>query len=283
MITADFLDQLNRFNLIIQKRVSSNYVGTRNSLATGFGLLFEDHKPYTPGDDFRHIDWKVYGRTDRLHLKRFEEERSLTVHIVTDTSASMKFENKWDYATMLTVGFAFLTMKENEKFQLSTFSDDVETFKPKKGRGHLAHMIDELNNLKVQGESNFLNAMKRLRPRIGSRSMVIIISDFLYDMDQINAGLSLLRKNEVKVIQLLDKTENDLDLKGEFKFKDSETRAAVRTFISPRLRTSYKSRLDEHCAKVEQACLNTVCEYHRVDTSKSIFDAFYEVLKSSAR
>ena len=94
MISDDFLDQLNRFNLVVQKRVTSNYVGTRESVAMGHGLTFEDHQQYTPGDDYRRIDWKVYGRTDKLHVRRFEEERSLTVHILTDASASMKFKKK---------------------------------------------------------------------------------------------------------------------------------------------------------------------------------------------
>ena len=81
MITAEFLDQLARFNLVIQKRVTSNYIGTRNSISIGHGLTFEDHKQYAPGDDYRRIDWRVYGRTDKLHIRRYEEEWQYFVHI----------------------------------------------------------------------------------------------------------------------------------------------------------------------------------------------------------
>ncbi len=279
MISAEFLDQLARFNLVIQKRVTSNYIGARKSINIGHGLTFEDHKQYTPGDDFRRIDWHVYGRTDKLHIRRFEEERSLTIHIITDASTSMKFEKKWDYASMLSVGFAYLTMRENEKFQFSTFSQDVNSFKPKRGRSHLAHMIDEMNNLKVEGESQFLKAMRQIKRTIGSRSLVILISDFLYPIEEIEAGLSLVEKNDVKVVMLLDKKEYDMDYRGEYKLKDSESRSILRTFISPRLSSQYKTRLDEHIGKVRKICIDTHSDFSLITTDKPIFDAFFEVLK----
>ncbi len=279
MISAEFLDQLARFNLVIQKRVTSNYVGTRSSINIGHGLTFEDHKQYVPGDDFRRIDWRVYGRTDKLHIRRFEEERSLTIHIITDASASMKFEKKWDYASMLSVGFAYLTMRENEKFQFSTFSENVQSFKPQRGRSHLAHMIDEMNSLKVEGESQFLKAIRQIKRTIGARSLVIIISDFLYPIEEIETGLSLLEKNDVKVVMLLDKKEYYLDYKGEYKMKDSETRSILRTFVSPRLGIQYKSKLDEHIGKVRKICTDTHSDFTLITTDKPIFDAFFEVLK----
>ena len=119
MITTEFLDELSRFNLVVQKRVTSNYIGPRKSIAAGRGLTFKEHRPYAPGDDIRLIDWKVFARTDDLHIKTFEEERNLTVHSIIDTSASMGFGkpvSKFDYAAMLGVGFGYLAMRENEKF-----------------------------------------------------------------------------------------------------------------------------------------------------------------------
>ena len=92
MISTEFLDQLDRFHLVVKKRVTSNYIGPRRSIATGRGLTFKDHRIYSPGDDIRLIDWKVFARTDDLHIKTFEEERNLTVHIIMDSSASMGFK-----------------------------------------------------------------------------------------------------------------------------------------------------------------------------------------------
>src|SRR3989338_6692961 len=122
MINTDFLNQLDRFHLVIKKRVTSNYIGPRRSVALGRGLTFKEHREYAPGDDIRLIDWKVFARTDDLHIKTFEEERNLTVHVIMDSSASMGFGkpvSKFDYAAMLGVGFAYLAMRDNEKFQIS--------------------------------------------------------------------------------------------------------------------------------------------------------------------
>src|SRR3989344_8143180 len=101
MIDTNFLKLLDRFQLILKKKVTSNYSGARESPAFGRGLIFKDYKEYVPGDDFRLIDWKVYARTEKLNIKRFEDERNMTVRIVLDASASMSFgkgRNKFDYA-----------------------------------------------------------------------------------------------------------------------------------------------------------------------------------------
>ena len=134
MINTDFLDQLDRFHLVVKKRVTSSYVGPRKSIIAGRGLTFKDHRIYSPGDDIRLIDWKVFGRTDDLYIKTFEEERNLTAHIIMDSSASMGFGkpiSKFDYAAMLGVGFAYLSMRENERFQFSTFSEKLDVFQPR--------------------------------------------------------------------------------------------------------------------------------------------------------
>src|SRR3972149_8491344 len=131
MISTDFFEQLDRFHLVIKKRVTSSYMGPRKSVATGRGLMFKEHRIYSPGDDIRLIDWKVFARTDDLYIKTFEEERNLTVHIIMDASASMGFGkpvSKFDYAAMLGVGFAYLAMRDNEKFQFSTFSEGLDVF-----------------------------------------------------------------------------------------------------------------------------------------------------------
>src|SRR3989338_4048340 len=108
MITTSFLDQLTRFNLVVNKRVTSNLIGSKKSVAAGRGLTFKDYRIYAPGDDIRLIDWKVFARTDNLYIKVHEEERNLTVHILIDKSASMDFGkpvSKFDYASMIGVGF----------------------------------------------------------------------------------------------------------------------------------------------------------------------------------
>lgn len=279
MITPDFLAELERFNLIVHKRVTSNYVGTRRSASVGHGLTFADHYPYVPGEDFRKIDWKVYARSDDLFVRRMEEERNLTIRIIIDKSGSMKFGRKWDYTSMLGVGIAYLTMKENEKFQFLSFAEDVETFKPKRGRAHLARMIENLNNMDVRGKGNFLPAIQAIKKTLSSRSMIFIISDFLYDIAHIEESLALLGKHDLKLIQILDQKEKKMNLHGFYKLRDAETRAVLKTNFSPRLRSRYQKMLDAHIGQLGHLCRDFKADFHTVNTGQSIFDVFFEILR----
>ncbi len=282
MIDTSFLSQLDRFNLIISKRVTSVYAGPRRSIAPGRGLVFRDFRPYSWGDDFRAIDWKVFARTDHLHVKTYEEERNLVVHVIVDYSASMNFGKpitKFDYASMLGVGFAYLAVKENEKFMFSTFSEDLSVFQPRRGMSQLMAMIHHLNNLKTGGFSKVRDAMAQYKKLIGSRAMIVLISDFLIDINEIKEALYMLGNNEIKIVQVLDPVEKNLSIQGDFKLKDSETKSVIRTYISPRLRVQYQKMLDDHSAEIEKTCTKLGMDFHLITTDTPIFDAFYEILK----
>ena len=282
MINTDFLDQLDRFHLVVKKRVTSSYMGPRKSLATGRGLTFKEHRIYSPGDDIRLIDWKVFARTDDLYIKTFEEERNLTAHIIMDSSASMGFGkpiSKFDYASMLGVGFAYLAMRDNEKFQFSTFSESLDVFQPRRGMSHIASMVFHLNNTKTQGFSKILNAMIQYKKIVGSRSMLVLLSDFLVDIDEVVETLYNLGDHEIKVIQVLDPIEKALKYSGDFKLIDSETNSMLRTYISPRLRVQYQQMLDNHAAKIEDTCNKLGIHFFQLTTDTPIFDAFYRVLE----
>ena len=158
MIDVGFLKTLDRFSLIVNKHLTSSYIGERRTSFLGKGLIFRDYSSYAPGEDYRMIDWKVFARTDRLMIKKHEEERNLTVHVIADFSASMNFGEpvkKSDYAAMLGIGFAYLAMKNNERFVMSTFAEKLELFRPKKGRKQLAAMVDYLNEKKAKGMTYF--------------------------------------------------------------------------------------------------------------------------------
>ena len=282
MINTDFLKQLDRFHLVVKKRVTSNYVGPRKSLATGRGLTFKEHRIYSPGDDIRLIDWKVFARTDDLHIKTFEEERNLTAHIVMDASASMGFGkpiSKFDYAAMLGVGFAYLAMRENEKFQFSTFAESLDVFQSRRGMSQLASMVFHLNNTKTQGHSKLLESVMQYKKVVGSRSMLVLVSDFLMDVDEVIEALYNLGDHEIKILQILDPIEKNLKYSGDFKLVDSETKSMLRTYISPRLRVEYQQMLDNHAAKIEETCNKLGYHFHQITSDTPIFDAFYRVLE----
>ncbi|MBL7054127.1 DUF58 domain-containing protein [Candidatus Woesearchaeota archaeon] len=282
MIDTNFLDQLNRFHLVVSKRVTSTYAGPRRSIAAGRGLIFKDYRMYVPGDDTRQIDWKIYARTDNLYVKNYEEERNLTVHIIIDSSASMGFGrpmSKFDYASMIGVGFAYLAMKENERFQFSTFSEKLDVSPPKRGMSQLANMVQHLNDLKTEGHSNIQESIRQYKKLVGGRALLVFISDFLIDINEVREAMYLLGDHEIKVIQVLDRVEKDLKMQGDFKLEDSETKEKVRTFISPRLRTVYQNMLDDHTAKVQETCNKLGIKFFQITTDTPIFDAFYRILE----
>ncbi len=282
MINASFLDELSKFHLVVNKRVTSNYMGSRKSRAAGRGLTFKDYRIYAPGDDIRLIDWKVYARTDNLYIKAQEEERNLTVHIIIDCSASMGFGksvSKFDYGSMIGVGMAYLAMRDNEKFQYSTFAESLEVFQPRRGLSQLAAMIEHLNSIKPKGVSRLKDSIAQYRTLVGSRSLLVVISDFLLDFNEIHEALHLLGDSEIKIIQVLDYVEKNLAMEGDYNLIDSETSTQLRTFISPRMRVEYQKQLDGHCAKIEEACNRLGIGYHLLTTSTSLFDAFYKVLE----
>src|SRR3989338_4603292 len=195
MITTEFLDYLDKFRLIVNKKVTSNYSGKRPSLYTGSGATIKDYRIYAPGDDYRLIDWKIYARTDHLYIKRYEEERNLVMHALVDSSASMNYGTpvtKFEYGAMLGVGFAHVALRENEKFQFATFSDEIKMFQPRRGMGHLASMVDYLNSVKPSGKSSFRDVLTKYRKNLTSRAFIVIVSDFLFDIDEIREGLLAL-------------------------------------------------------------------------------------------
>jgi uncharacterized protein (DUF58 family) len=287
MIETDFLKHLDRLSLIINKRITSNYTGDRIAQAQGSGVVFKDYVSYATGDDYRAVDWKVYARTEKLFIKRFEEERNLTVHVITDFSGSMGFGTKKmkksDYASMVALGFAYMALKNNEKFVLSTFAESLEFLRPKRGRAQLANCLDRLNSKKAHGSTKFLVSLMRYKKLINTKSFVVIISDFLYPVDEIRTVLHRLRKHDVRLIQVLDPIEAELALDGDFKLKDAETDEVMRTYISPGMRKSYLGQLREHQDKIRQACDETGARFFTASTEKPIFDTFYEVLQTNGR
>lgn len=282
MIDTSFLKKLDRFDLILQRKVNSNYIGERKADAHGSGIILRDYVQYTPGDDFRRIDWRVFARTDKLYSRRYEEERNLTIHIVLDSSASMNYgrPKKYEYASMIGLGFAYIGLRNNERFVISTFSDKLEFIRPKKGMRQLASVLSVLNEKKPSGGSDLLTAMRRYKKRmVKSHSLIVIISDFLYDIEQIKTTLSTFRGHEIHLVQVLDDVETNLDLAGDFRLIDSESGESMRTFISPLLRKKYVEKLEQHQAAIKDAAAEYRANFSVATTSTDIFDTFFTILR----
>ncbi|MCZ7402638.1 MAG: DUF58 domain-containing protein [Candidatus Methanoperedens sp.] len=278
MIDTSFFKELDRFSFMVRKRVSTAYSGSRRSILKGRGMEPVSYREYTQGDDFKIIDWKVYGRTEKFYVKEFEEEKSLTTHILLDTSKSMDFRNKFNYAAMMALGFAYLVTKDNEKFSVAAFGEEINITKPKRGRKYLSQIIDLLNSTELTGQTRFDYCMEKYASVIKSRSLVIIISDFMADTEGIKNSIFRLGDNELLLVQVLDPIEKNLDLGGEAKLIDLETDAKMDIYTSPRLRAEYQKKLNDHNAKIKETCNAVGADFHTVTTDKPVFDSIFEVV-----
>lgn len=283
-ISTDFLKSLDRLQIILKRRIYADHQGAHQASHGGEGLVFRDYKMYSPGDDFRHIDWKIYARTDKFYIRRFESERNLTVHILVDSSASMNFGSKgnptkFEYSAQVGLGFSYIAMRNNERFNLSTFTEHVNAFKPRKGAANLAYLFDYMGAMRIEGKSNFLQSMDEYRKHITSKSFIVFISDFLYDLNEVEEIISRYRRSQVFVIQVLDIEERDLALQGDVILEDSETQAKLRTFMSMRLKNTYQQKLEEHIAKLKDICEHNGASFISVSTNTPIFETFYHMFK----
>ncbi|MDI6654957.1 MAG: DUF58 domain-containing protein [Candidatus Hydrothermarchaeota archaeon] len=279
MIGTDFFKELDRFSFMIRKRVSSVYSGARRSIRQGKGIDIYDFREYFPGDDIKSVDWKLYSRTERLYIRRFEEEKNLTTHILVDSSKSMDFNGKFDYAAMIAAGFAYLITKENEKFSLATYSEDLKNvMQSRKGKKHFLNAIELLNGTKLDGRTKLETCAERYSSVIKSRSLVVLISDFLESLASIQRGIyKLARRNELIVIQILDAKEKNLDwLGGDTKVYDMESSEVMRTYISPRFKAEHEERFADHIHGIRKVCREVDADFFSITTDIPVFNAFLE-------
>jgi uncharacterized protein (DUF58 family) len=283
-IDTSFLRQLDRFDIMLKKRVISNYSGSRQSRNFGSGLVFFDYKDYVPGDDFRSVDWRVFARTDEFYVRRYEEERNMHIHVVIDASASMNFgkkTKKFEYASMIGVGFCYMALRNNERFEISTFSEDLDIFRAKKGMNKLVSVVDTLNKVTPKGHSNFRQSLEKYKAAIQSKSVVVILSDFLFDPEELKRTLYRFKKSDVLVVQVLDSSEREISLEGDMILNDSETNDSLRTFISNRVIENYSERLLDHIYRLKKICDSFNFKFLSVSTETPVFDAFYNLLGKS--
>lgn len=280
-IDLDFIHSLDRLKLILKKKVHSDYQGDRETKSFGSGLTFQDYREYVPGDDFRHIDWKIYSRTDKFYIRRFEEERNLTVHILVDNSASMDYGTdltKYEYAAMLGLGFAHIAVRNNEKFNFSTFTTEAHPLHARRGASQIVSMAETLSHVKVQGGTNLLRTMESYRNLVRSRALIVIISDFLYPISEIREVMQRYRRSELFCVQVLDPEERELSVEGDVQLEDAESRRSLRTYISQRTKQTYQQRLENHIYAIRDVCEHIDASFVSVTTDTPLFETFYHIL-----
>ncbi|MDY6788429.1 MAG: DUF58 domain-containing protein [Candidatus Nanohaloarchaea archaeon] len=275
-IEVDFLEELDRFNLAMKKHSIEIEHGEQKSNHMGQGMIFEDHKKYVPGDDIRKIDWNVYARTKEYFIKRFEEEKGITLHILVDRSSSMDYGqvNKYEYAAKLGLGLAYMATQTNNRFRMSVFSETVTDISSARTDANLASLVEVLNGLKKTPESLVDRCLGEYEKRIKDKSAVIIISDFLMEMEAIESGIGALSAEDIVLANVLDTTELNPDFRGDMILKDAESDSKIRTFISNWSKNEYLSELEEHTGNIEKLAHQHGAKYMKISTGNPFFDTF---------
>ena len=280
-IDVDFFRQLDRFTFMVRKKVSTAYAGSRRSTHSGKGLDTIGYREYNQGDELKSIDWKAYARSEKLYVRQFEEDKSLTTHILLDASKSMDYgpgTSKFEYATMLAAGFAYLVTKDNDKFAISTFSDEIDISRARRGRKYLLQTIERLENQKLGGKTGIDEVTAQYGKAIKSRSLIIIISDFLDDFKAIESAIYRFSYHDLILVQVLDPTERKLTIHGHSKLVDLETQVNLDTYISDSFKDEYQEQLDAHINKISDACSKVGAEFYTFSTDIPIFDAFLNTI-----
>ncbi len=228
MLTREILKEIKKVEISTRKAVNNLMGGEYKSVFKGRGMEFDEVRPYSHGDQVSSIDWKVTARTGAPFIKKFVEERELTVHIVVDASASQSFgsvtKSKRELVTEVAALLAFSAIKNNDRVGLLLFSDDVELFlPPRKGRTHVMRVIRELVTASPSGKGTSIgNAMEYIGRVAKTKSIVFLISDFLDEGYEKQLKI-ISRKHDLILIRVKDPMEAILPDDGLIELKDSET------------------------------------------------------------
>ncbi len=259
----EILGRLGRVSVAARQAVESLLSGQHRSLARGLSLEFAGHRPYQAGDDLRHLDWKVWARTDRLDIKVFEEETRLRATLVLDASGSMGYGNKCDFARRLAAALAVLMIGQGDAVGLAVCDTAVRTqLPPGSTMPHLIRLLDELEAVTTGGETSLAAVLEGLAGQLGRRGVVIILSDGFEDPERLGRSLALLRhrRQDVRLFQLCAPDEEDFRFTGSYDFIGLEGDGHL-VLDADRIRRSYQEALAAHRARLALACHTAHAEF----------------------
>lgn len=270
-------DRLARLNLAVEQAVEGLLGGHHRSPRRGVSVEFVERRPYVQGDDLRHLDWKAFARSDRLAIKRYEEETNLEATLIVDASASMAYPadgelSKYDYACQTAMAIAHLVLRERDGAALALFDHVVDQVLPTStALGHLEVVGQALVRREPEGKTAFSGVLSRMTERIARPGLVVIVSDMFGDIDEIDQGLGTLRTRNHEVIVLHVMHEDELkfpfDQLTRFEGMEDETNLLV---DAPALRESYLEVVQEWLGQVRGLCHRRGVDYQLLDTSQPL-------------
>jgi len=283
MFSDAFLRQLDMLTLLTRGRVHGQLRGLHRSRRVGTGMVFADYRPYSEGDDIRHIDWGIYLRLDRLILRLFEEEADLPVYVFLDASQSMDHgkPNKLEYARKLAGALGYVALLNHDRVNLSAFAEGLREMLPtRRGRSQAPQLFRFLQSLRPGGRTRLHAALRRYFSVPRTRGLVILISDFL-DPEGVEEALAVLRRfrHDVALLHVMAPDERDPQLPEEVVLVDAEEGTATEVEITPALLGAYRSTFEQHARDIEAYCRKYGWGYARALTDVPFEDLVLKVLR----
>jgi uncharacterized protein (DUF58 family) len=263
LLTPELLRRLEQFQLLASRRAKSTARGERRSRARGQSVEFADYRNYTAGDDFRYLDWNLYGRLERLFLKLYEEERELPVRIFLDSSESMTFgePRKFDFARQVAAAVGYVALCGFDRVSVIPFPDNPAelavrgALRAVRGRKSALNYFQNLNSLVAKGTANFNEALRRGALEARQAGVAVVLSDFL-DPAGYETGLTALvgRGFQVNAVQILAPEELSPTTFGDLRLIDAETGGLQEVTFGRFRMASYQQMVHNFCQKLRETC-----------------------------
>ena len=288
-LNPDTIARLDNMALRARLVVEGFILGLHKSPYHGFSVEFAEHRPYNPGDEIRHIDWKLYAKTDRYYIKQFEEETNLKSYILLDKSGSMDYSSgsisKLSYGSYLAAALAYLMLKQQDAVSLTLFDDQVRQFLPPLAKkSHLNQLLAMLEDVRAGAETRIAPRLHELAEKLKKRGLIILISDLMDDPDEVINGLKHFRhkRHEVILFHILDRHELDFLFDRQTRFIDLETSDYLNT--EPwHIREAYQALVREFIEKYKIRCRTNNIDYMTIVTDQDMDLALSEYLRKRAR
>lgn len=287
-IDPSILARIGNLPLVARAVVEGFVSGMHRSPYHGFSLDFAEYRAYSPGDDIRSVDWKVYARSDRFFVKKFEGDTNTQLYLMLDSSASMGFSSgsvtKHDYGRFLAASLAYLSRRQKDAFGLLTFDQGIVKFTPPRTRfGHYNLVLQHLEGSRTGSGTDITGAMMQLAELTRRRSLVVLISDFYESPEKLSKALRYFhhRGHDVIAFHILDPAELELPYEGVQTLEDMES-GEIQTF-SAEAREAYRSRLEEHQRDLKRKCADLRIDYEVLRTDQPLDRALYRYLSARSR
>ncbi len=287
LLTPQELARLGGLEFTAREVVEGFVAGLHRSPHRGFSVEFAEHRAYQPGDDLRHVDWRMFGRSDRYYVKQFEAETNLRAYLLVDASASMGWSStpelppKLWYARQLAASLALVLSRQGDAVGLIGFDEGIRTFlQPRGGRRHWHEIVRSLERLDASGRTEVGSALRDVASRLTRRGLVVLLSDLLVDPGETRVALKYLRHrgHEVLVFHLLDPGERELPAVRDARFLDPETGEEIPVATAD-LRGEYREAVARALAEWERELRESRIDYQIVETSTPMANALRAYLR----